>query len=124
MAVNVADDVPARLDDRGAVDEPRGRGLVDDGPVQRELAGGLVPQNEGGLFIGQRRDEVIEDCYQMFIGYQAAAQLGPWTADAAIGEVRGDRRRDGDIKREPWPAQNEHHAVIPNREAVAGAGGA
>ena len=51
MAMDVADHVPIGRQDRRAIDKARGRGLVDDGKVQGELARGLVPENKSRAFI-------------------------------------------------------------------------
>ena len=122
VAVDIAHHVPVRVQDRVAVDEPGGRGLVNDGQVQRELTGGLVPEHERGRFVRQRRAEVIEDRGEKLAWGQSTAQIGPWSADAAVGKVGRDRRRNRHIECQPRSAQNEHDAVIPDGKAVAGPG--
>src|SRR3546814_191862 len=53
MAMDVADHMPVRRQDRCAVDETRGGGLVDHGKFHRELPRDLVPENECCCLIRQ-----------------------------------------------------------------------
>lgn len=121
VAMDVADHVPIGRQHRGSVNEARGRRLIDIRKIHRELAARLVPQDEGGRFIGERCAEVVEDRGEMLARDQSAAQVGLGFANAAIREMGGERRRKGSVKRQPGTAQDEHHTVFANRQAMPGA---
>ena len=89
--------------------------------VQRELAVLLIPNDEGGRFVGQSSAEMVDGLVQEFPRYESATKVGSRCADAAVREVGSDRRGDGCVELEPGAPHDEEHAVPPDREAMAGA---
>lgn len=121
MTMDVANDMPIRLQDRGSVDEACGASLIDRRKLDSKLTGRLVPQDKSGRLVWQGRTEVVEDRSEATTRDHPATQVRPGRPCRTIWEIGVERTRDGHIERKPWSAKDEHYAVPADRESVSGA---
>ena len=124
VTVDVADHMAVGRQDRRAINQARRCRLIDRWEKQRENPFLFVPDHEGGGLVGQRCVEMVEYPVTELARYQAAAQIRPAVADAAIRQIRRNGRGDRNVEFEPRTPNDKDDAVVSDGEAVSTSRGA